>query len=162
MKIILIPIIIIFIDQLTKIYIKKFWIENNLFYNYINVLGDNLRFVFVENPGIAFGIDTSNYAALVTSITFLAVICISIYLYFLIKSNHFERFPIAFILGGAIGNFIDRFLTVANCNGYNGVVDFIDIGIYNYRWYTFNVADLAITIGLFIYLYQTYIMKTSD
>ena len=65
-------------------------------------------------------------------------------------------------MGGAIGNFIDRFLTVVNCNGYNGVVDFIDIGVYNYRWYTFNVADLAITIGLFIYLYQTYIMKTSD
>lgn len=162
MKIILIPIIIILVDQLSKVYIKKFWIENNLFYNYINIIGDNLRFVFVENPGIAFGIDTSNYSILITFITFLAVVFISFYLLFLVKNNNYERFPIAFILGGAVGNFIDRLLTVINCCDYNGVIDFIDIGINNFRWYTFNVADLSISIGLCIYLYQAYFLKISD
>ena len=162
MKIIFIPIIIIFIDQLSKISIKKYWIENNLLYDHINIISNNLRFVFVENPGIAFGIDTSRISVSITIITLLAVIFISFYLYSLIIKNSYEKLPIAFILGGAIGNFIDRFLTVIDYDQYNGVIDFIDIGIHNFRWYTFNVADLSISIGLCIFFYQTYILKISD
>ena len=45
--------------------------------------------------------------------------------------------------------------------GYNGVIDFIDIGFNNFRWYTFNLADASITVGIIIYLYQTYIIKES-
>ena len=159
MKIIFIPISIIFIDQLSKIFIKNYWFENNLLYSKINIIGDYLRFVFIENPGIAFGIDTSDYSIIITFITFLAVIFISSYFYSLIINDNYEKLPIAFILGGAIGNFIDRFLTSISFENYNGVVDFIDLGIKNFRWYTFNIADLAITIGLIIFLYQTYFLK---
>jgi len=159
LKIIFIPISIIFIDQLSKIFIKNYWFENNLLYSKINIIGDYLRFVFIENPGIAFGIDTSDYSIIITFITFLAVIFISSYFYSLIINDNYEKLPIAFILGGAIGNFIDRFLTSISFENYNGVVDFIDLGIKNFRWYTFNIADLAITIGLIIFLYQTYFLK---
>ena len=52
------------------------------------------------------------------------------------------------ILGGAIGNAIDRMLTLfPTKTNYNGVIDFIDIGFGNFRWYIFNVADMSITIG---------------
>ena len=162
MKIIFIPISIILIDQLSKIFIKNYWLQNNLLYSKINIVGDYFRFVFIENPGIAFGIDTSSYSNIITLITFSAVIFICSYFYSLIMKNSYEKLPIAFILGGAIGNFIDRFLTSISFENYNGVVDFIDIGFNNFRWYTFNIADLAITIGLIIFLYQTYFLKNID
>jgi len=47
-------------------------------------------------------------------------------------------------------------------SNYLGVIDFIDIGINQYRWYTFNLADASITIGLIIYLFQTYISKNNS
>ena len=47
---------------------------------------------------------------------------------------------------------------IPNSN-YLGVIDFIDIGINKYRWYTFNIADASITIGLLIYIYQTYFVE---
>ena len=147
---------------MSKILIKNYWIQNNLLYSKINILGESVRFVFIENPGIAFGIDTSRYSILVTFITFLAVVFICSYFYSLIMKNSYEKLPIAFILGGAVGNFIDRLLTSISFGDYNGVIDFIDIGFKEFRWYTFNIADSAITVGLFIFLYQTYFLKISD
>ena len=47
---------------------------------------------------------------------------------------------------------------IPNSN-YLGVIDFIDVGINKYRWYTFNLADSSITLGLIIYFYQTYMLK---
>ena len=159
MKILFIPIFIVFLDQLSKISVKNYWFENNLYYSKINFLGDYIRIIFIENPGIAFGIDTSNYHFYITLLTVLAVLFLSFYLYSLIKKNNFEVLPMSFILGGAIGNLIDRVLVFFPNLNYNGVIDFIDVGIGQYRWYTFNIADASITIGLFIFLYQTYILK---
>ena len=159
MKILFIPIFIVFLDQLSKISVKNYWFENNLYYSKINFLGDYIRIIFIENPGIAFGIDTSNYHFYITLLTVLAVLFLSFYLYSLIKKNNFEVFPMSFILGGAIENLIDRVLVFFPNLNYNGVIDFIDVGIGQFRWYTFNIADASITIGLFIFLYQTYILK---
>jgi len=159
LKILFIPIFIVFLDQLSKISVKNYWFENNLYYSKINFLGDYIRIIFIENPGIAFGIDTSNYHFYITLLTVLAVLFLSFYLYSLIKKNNFEVLPMSFILGGAIGNLIDRVLVFFPNLNYNGVIDFIDVGIGQYRWYTFNIADASITIGLFIFLYQTYILK---
>ena len=55
------------------------------------------------------------------------------------------------ILGGAIGNLIDRCYIFIS-DPYNGVVDFIDMGVGHFRWYTFNIADSAVTIGVMLYL----------
>ena len=61
---------------------------------------------------------------------------------------------LALILGGAIGNLIDR-STIFFSEHYQGVVDFIDVGIGTSRWYTFNIADSAVTVGILLYLVHT-------
>jgi len=63
---------------------------------------------------------------------------------------------LTFIIGGAIGNAIDRILVLIPNSGYNGVVDFIDLGINELRWYIFNIADTSITIGAILYVLAQY------
>ncbi len=159
MKYFFIPTIIVFIDQCSKILVKNYWLENNLYYSKIPILGDYIRFTFIENPGIAFGIDTSRIHIYVTLITCIAILFIVYYLYELVNNNSSEAICWSFILGGAIGNCLDRIFVLIPSLGYNGVVDFIDIGINQYRWYIFNIADASITIGLIIYFYQIYLKK---
>ena len=159
MNIILIPIFVIILDQFSKIVIKNYWIDNNLFFSKINIFGDYVRFIFIENPGIAFGIDTSNYHIYITILTILAILFISIYYYRCILEKNYERYCLSFIIGGAVGNLLDRIFVFIPSMKYNGVIDFIDLGFNNFRWYTFNIADASITIGIIIYLYQTYILK---
>ena len=154
MNIIIIPIFVVILDQFSKIIIKNYWIDNNLFFSKINIFGDYLRFIFIENPGIAFGIDTSKYHIYITILTILAVMFISIYYYRCIHEKNYERYSLSFILGGAVGNLLDRIFVLIPSMKYNGVIDFIDLGFNNLRWYTFNVADASITIGIIIYLYQ--------
>jgi len=163
LKYIYLSIFIAFIDQFSKILIKNYWINNNLFYSNVNIIGDFLRFTLIENPGIAFGIDTSNFHLYITILTIIAIFIIAYYLYNSIKINSYESLSWSFIFGGAVGNCIDRILVLIPGLNYNGVIDFIDVGVNNYRWYIFNLADTAITIGLVIYFYQTYIIKrTAD
>ena len=150
------------LDQVSKIFIKQYWIKNDLFYGSLNIFGDYVRFIFVENPGIAFGIDTSRYHLYITLLTILAIIFLSYYLYKLVVKNSYESLSWSFILGGAIGNCIDRILVLIPNYNYSGVIDFIDIGLNQYRWYTFNLADTSITLGLIIYIYQTYILKLNE
>ena len=64
-------------------------------------------------------------------------------------------------MGGAIGNLIDRsyiFFSIP----YRGVIDFIDIGAGNFRWYTFNIADSAVTIGVMLYLLHSLFIKKPE
>ena len=150
------------LDQVSKIFIKQYWIKNDLFYGSLNIFGDYVRFIFVENPGIAFGIDTSRYHLYITLLTILAIIFLSYYLYKLVAKNSYESLSWSFILGGAMGNCIDRILVLIPNYNYSGVIDFIDIGLNQYRWYTFNLADTSITLGLIIYIYQTYILKLNE
>ena len=159
MKLFLVPIVILFLDQITKISVKQYFYNTNLFYQKLNIFGDYIRIVFIENPGIAFGIDTSKYHFFITILTFLAIVFIFYHLIKLIKIDSYEKLSLSFILGGAIGNFVDRVLILFPSMNYKGVIDFIDIGIGGFRWYTFNIADVSISIGLIIYFYQTYISK---
>tara|TARA_A100001011_G_C14309179_1_gene844707 strand:+ start:3441 stop:3665 length:225 start_codon:yes stop_codon:yes gene_type:complete len=59
----------------------------------------------------------------------------------MIKSNFFEKILYSIILGGALGNFYDRII-------YFAVPDFIDIHYQRFHWFTFNIADIFITIGI--------------
>jgi signal peptidase II len=62
------------------------------------------------------------------------------------------RLSLALILAGAIGNLIDRLL-------FGEVVDFFDFMIGDFHWYIFNVADSAVTIGMFMYLYFSFYVQ---
>ena len=156
MKYFIITIIVVCIDQISKLSIKYYWYNNDIFYSHINILGSYLRFTFLENPGIAFGIDTSKYHLFITFLTIFVILFLFKYFFQVLNENSFEILPLSLILGGAIGNAIDRVLVLFPSLNYNGVVDFIDIGINKYRWYVFNFADAFITIGLVIYLYKSF------
>jgi len=107
---------------------------------HINVIGDFARFIYVRNPGSAMGLFPVGRWALV-SVSILASLFI-IYLYRTTDRHLRVRLgAMAAILGGALGNLLDRIF-------YEGrVVDFIDLGIGTHRFYTFNVADIGVTIG---------------
>jgi len=146
--------IVVILDQLTKI-----WVKNNFsLFESRNIIGDFLRFSYVENPGIAFGIRLGNLKVLVTVIS----IAIATYLAFLLYNSkhleYLEKFSLSLVLGGAVGNLIDRILIYVPNSTYNGVIDFIDVGVSGHRWYIFNIADSAVTMGIVIYLfYSTFI-----
>jgi len=155
----IIILLVIFVDQLTKISVKSYWLKNKFTIDKINLFGDYLRITFIENPGIAFGIDTSKYHFFITILTFLIIFILFYHLISLIKINDKEALPMSFVIGGALGNSIDRLLVLIPTTDYRGVIDFIDIGINHYRWYIFNIADASITIGLLILLYQAFQRK---
>jgi len=106
----------------------------------INVIGDLARFIYVRNPGSAMGLFPVGRMALI-AVSALASVFI-VYLYRTTDSRHRARLgAMAAILGGALGNLVDRIF-------YHGhVVDFIDLGWGTHRFYTFNVADIGVTIG---------------
>ena len=151
--------LVVFFDQLSKISVKSYWLKNKFTIDKINLLGDYVRITFLENPGIAFGIDTSRYHLFITILTFLIIFILFYHLISLIKINDKEALPMSFVVGGAIGNSIDRLLVLIPSTDYRGVIDFIDVGVDHYRWYIFNIADASITIGLFILLYQAFQRK---
>ena len=106
----------------------------------VSVIGDIVRFVYVRNPGSAMGLFPVGRTALVG-----ISVAASIFLVFLYRTTDptlkIRKAAMAAILGGAMGNLIDRIF-------YGGhVVDFIDVGIGSHRFYTFNVADMGVSVG---------------
>lgn len=111
----------------------------------IPVIEDAWRFRYLENPGAAWGILGSVDPAI--RLPFfrsapLAAMALLGFLYFRAAGRQRAlRLSLAMVLGGALGNFVDRWL-----HGY--VIDFIDWQLLGYRWPTFNVADVAISLGV--------------
>ena len=123
------------IDRISKILILK----NSLSEIYINSF---LNFSLVWNSGIGFGILQlePNIFYLLISIVITAINLILIY-WMLTSSNYLESIFISIILGGALGNLFDRYY-------YSSVPDFIDLHYESFHWFTFNIADIFITIGI--------------
>ena len=143
-------------DQLSKIYIKNFFV----YHESKNILGTFLKFTYIENPGIVFGLDVN--LLFYYLITFLSI-CIIVFLCFKISeesrlniNNSLLLISYSLILGGAIGNVIDRLFNIFNLFNYQGVIDFIDMGIGYYRFYIFNIADMSVTIGIVLFILYSY------
>jgi len=129
----------------------------------IPVIGDFLRLTFVENPGMAFGIEIGGRLFL-TLFSFVASVGIFYYIYRLRKEPFIIRLTLAMILGGAVGNLIDRiFYGVIFGEGslfYGKVVDFIDMDFFHIdflamhinRFAIFNVADFSVSTGIVLML----------
>jgi signal peptidase II len=127
------------------------------------VLGDFLRLTYIENPGMAFGIDLGG-KLFFSLFSIAASIGILMYLYQMRNEKFLFRFSLALILGGAIGNLIDRvFYGVLYGDAslfYGRVVDFIDVDFFNLnifgyhlsRWPIFNIADSSVTVGVLLLL----------
>ena len=78
---------------------------------------------------------------------------------------NYESLSLSLILGGALGNLLDRAFTLFQIAGYKGVIDFIDIGLKNesaWRWYIFNIADMSVSIGICLYLLCSYLYSNSN
>lgn len=170
MKIFFISLAVILVDQISKMIIKGFAIPFLKIFHVgmfqgesIPVLGNFFRITFIENPGMAFGFDPGFNMKLWLSIfSLIASLGLAIYLYFIREKNFTLRLSIALILGGAIGNLIDRmfygvFYGYAPLF-YGKVVDFLDFDFFKFslfgkifdRWPIFNFADASVTIGVLI------------
>ena len=129
---------IFLIDRISKILIikKSQQIMGNEIFSsrYIN-------FELIWNKGIAFGLFSFDGGMLYQMISLLIFFIVIILIYFILKSNGFEKFGFILILGGALGNLFDRIF-------YKAVPDFIDLHINNFHWFIFNIADIFITIGV--------------
>ena len=127
------------IDRISKILILKNFLNNSLSEIYFNSF---LNFSLVWNSGIGFGIlqIEPNIFYSIISIIITAINLILIY-WMLTSSNYLESIFISIILGGALGNLFDRYY-------YSSVPDFIDLHYESFHWFTFNIADIFITIGI--------------
>jgi signal peptidase II len=127
------------------------------------IIGNFLRLTYIENPGMAFGIDIGG-KLFFSIFSIIASIGIFLYLYKARNENIAFRFALAMILGGAVGNLIDRvFYGILFGEGplfYGRVVDFIDADFFNMnifgyhltRWPVFNIADASVTCGVLLML----------
>lgn len=106
------------------------------------ILGDVLRFTLAYNPGAAFGMHLGPASRWIFAV--LSVVIVVVLLRAtsdLTRISRSAAFGVPVVVGGAIGNLLDRIRL------RDGVVDFIDIGIGDVRFWTFNIADTAVTIG---------------
>jgi signal peptidase II len=109
------------------------------------VIGEYLRFTLVYNPGAAFGLHVGEHSRWVfLGLTVGALIILGRLFVSASDTDRARVISLALVCGGAIGNLIDRIRHAA------GVVDFLDVGIGDARWPTFNIADMAVSIGAFL------------
>lgn len=136
---------IIFLDQITKALVVAFVSPYTIGFQ---MFGDFFRIIHVYNPGVAFSFGATWPAILrriMFSIVPIVIIGLVIVVYF--RNNDFnklQRWAISGIVGGGVGNLIDRIFRE------KGVVDFIDVKFYGLfgfeRWPTFNIADSAVVV----------------
>ncbi len=170
MRVLILSLGIVLVDQISKLLVRGIHIpalgitwEGLPYGTSQPILGDFFRLTYIENPGMAFGIDVGG--KLFFSIFSLAAsIGIIVYLYSVRKGPLGFRIALAMILGGAVGNLIDRLfygLLFDYAPLFHGRVvdffdvDFFDVTIFGYhmsRWAVFNVADACVTIGVILLL----------
>ena len=103
-----------------------------------------LNIVNVKNTGAAFGILSTVSNKIFITVSFLAIFFIIFYISK--TSSRLEKISLSLVLGGALGNLIDR-LTIGK------VIDFIDFFVGSWHWPAFNIADSALTIGIILFLF---------
>ncbi len=137
---------VFFLDRISKIQILNNFGESVYFVN------DYLNFDLIWNIGIGFGIMSTNSSVIYNLITFTIGFIILFLLYIFLISQKLEKISYSIIIGGALGNFYDRLV-------FNAVPDFIDIHYKNFHWFTFNVADIFISIGVLIFILSNWFVK---
>lgn len=171
MRVVLVSVIIVIVDQVTKLLVKgisipalSFQWEGMRYGSSVPVLGDFFRLTYIENAGMAFGIDLGG-KLFFSIVSIVASIAILIYLYRARHALLAFRLSLALILGGALGNLIDRAFYGLLFNGgalFTGrVVDFFDVDFFDitigtyqlHRWPVFNIADACVSVGVILLLF---------
>ncbi|MBD1152551.1 signal peptidase II [Pelagibacterales bacterium SAG-MED22] len=140
---------IFILDRLTKLYVVYLDKINSGSEIY---LSKYLNIYLIWNEGIAFGLFSFDEKNLYNYLTILILIIVVFLLFWIIKSNGIQKYALSMIFGGALGNLFDRIL-------YRAVPDFIDLHINNFHWFIFNIADIFITIGVFLMIFSEFIVK---
>ena len=134
------------LDRVSKVKIL------NEFNDRVYFINDFINLDLIWNIGIGFGFLSSEISLFYNSITVVIGLVILILLFFSIKSEIFDKLIFSIIIGGACGNFYDRLI-------YNAVPDFIDVHYNNFHWFTFNVADIFITVGIMVFIVRSFFIK---
>ncbi len=149
---ILLIVLIFLIDRFSKIKVINYILSNNSSIYVNNFLNLDL----VWNTGIGFGLFSLEGGALYHFISLIIFIVILGLIFFIIKSSLWsEKFLYSMILGGALGNFYDRAL-------YFAVPDFIDIHFNDYHWFTFNIADIFISLGIILFILREIFFEKNE
>ena len=130
-------------------------LKQNILKNFsdeVYFVNDYINLDLIWNTGIGFGLLSSNSELLYNLVTILVGSVILILVNILIMSENFDKIIFSIIIGGAFGNFYDRLV-------YNAVPDFIDVHYNNFHWFTFNLADIFITIGIIAFLMKGFFVK---
>ena len=138
--ILLFAVSLVIIDQIVKYIVSR----SMDLHQSIPLIKNVLHFTYIQNTGAGFGIFKGQQLFLI----FISLVIIGGILFYLDRVERQVKVPFALILGGAVGNLIDRMFL-----GY--VIDFIDFRI----WPVFNVADTSITIGAMIIAYKCFMLS---
>ena len=164
---------LIVLDQITKVWVKGFsiggWIHEGMaLHSSVPVIGDLVRWTYVENPGMAFGISFGDGKIFLSLFSVVAAIALAWYLYAIRKGPLVIQLGVMLLLAGATGNLVDRVFYGVIYNEaalfYGKVVDFIDVDCPDFtvfdreitRWYIFNIADACVSTGIVLLLLFNY------
>ena len=136
------------IDRYSKIKIINNFSDTRFYLN------DFLNLDLLWNTGIGFGLLSLESSIYYNILSILIGLVIVLLIFVGIQSNKFEKFFFSMIIGGALGNFYDRIY-------FNAVPDFIDLHYKNFHWFTFNLADIFITIGIIFYIFNGVLFNRS-
>ena len=132
-------LVITVVDVITKAAAERLLLPRGIPHE---VWGNTLRFTLVYNPGAAFGLNLGPQSRWIFAGLTLVALVILGRLYLSTRAGHVARtVALALVCAGAVGNLLDRM------RSFFGVVDFIDVGVGDARWPTFNVADMAVSVG---------------
>ena len=143
---IVIIVIIFTLDRYSKIQILNNFSSSTFYIN------DFVNFDLLWNTGIGFGLMSSKSPLIYNSISTIISLVIIFLIIIGIKSDKFDKFAFSVIIGGALGNFYDRIY-------FKAVPDFIDLHYKDFHWFTFNVADIFVTLGIICFLMKGFFIK---
>ena len=140
------------VDRLSKIFI----INSAETFGELDIFVTSfLNFNLIWNDGIAFGLFSFEKKIYYNFLTILIVLITLIILWMITRTEKIEKLAFMMVFGGSIGNIFDRLY-------YSSVPDFIDIHFNNFHWFIFNVADIFISIGVFLLIYSEFFRKKND
>ncbi len=147
---------VVFIFAVVSDQFSKFVVDSTFnLYDSRSMLGDYLRLTYIRNSGAAFGISFGSSKVMFAVTVLVVILLVYLYLKGTLRPEHIiGKIAVIMVLGGAIGNLIDRIRM-------GEVIDFIDMGIGNHRWPIYNFADIYVTIGMFI-LFFIYTVQKDD
>jgi len=142
---------VVIVDQWTKFLVRT---QFEL-YESKTVIDGFFQLTYVTNDGMAFGLNFPGGFYLFTTASVVMTIVLFYYLWKEKSNNLLLRISLALILGGAIGNLIDRVIL-------HSVVDFFDFIFGTYHFYIFNVADSSVTVGMILFLVYSFFLQPKE